>query len=118
MLSFSFEFLGAVFALVDYCLKKIDKEFSLSEKERLIMDYSDYHASFLVAVLIAHYGGRGNRSKWMAASAFILGIASIIFALIFYKYEIIKPVEKSEGENFSNNLLYTKSIWKSFVQGI
>ncbi|XP_040608697.1 solute carrier organic anion transporter family member 6A1-like isoform X1 [Mesocricetus auratus] len=87
---------GAVFALVDYCLKKIDKEFSLSEKERLIMDYSDYHASFLVAVLIAHYGGRGNRSKWMAASAFILGIASIIFALIFYKYEIIKPVEKSE----------------------
>ncbi|XP_040608700.1 solute carrier organic anion transporter family member 6A1-like isoform X4 [Mesocricetus auratus] len=88
---------GAVFALVDYCLKKIDKEFSLSEKERLIMDYSDYHASFLVAVLIAHYGGRGNRSKWMAASAFILGIASIIFALIFYKYEIIKPVEKSEA---------------------
>ncbi|ERE83434.1 solute carrier organic anion transporter family member 6A1-like protein [Cricetulus griseus] len=86
---------GIIFALVDLSSKKLDKEFSLSEKERFVMDYSDYHASLLVAILVAHYGGRGNRSKWVAASAFVLGIASIIFAFIFHKYEIIKS-EQSE----------------------
>ena len=76
------------------------KEFSLTEKEITIMDLTDYYASFLVAIVAAYYGGKGNRSKWLAASAFILGISSIVFAVPFYKYEIIKPLEESEGEIF------------------
>lgn len=89
------------------------KEFALTEVEKTIMDLTDYHASFLVAIVVAYFGGKGNRSKWLAASAITLGFSSLIFAVPFYKYEIIKPMEESEGEIFSNILLYTKSILKS-----
>ncbi|KAH0509342.1 Solute carrier organic anion transporter family member 6A1 [Microtus ochrogaster] len=90
---------GALFTLSDMSLKQMVKKFSLTEKEITIMDLTDYYASFLVAIVAAYYGGKGNRSKWLAASAFILGISSIVFAVPFYKYEIIKPLEESEGAN-------------------
>ncbi|XP_059134728.1 solute carrier organic anion transporter family member 6A1 [Peromyscus eremicus] len=87
---------GIAFAMVDLSFKHLEKKFSLSEEEKYIMDFSDYHASFLVAIIVAYYGSIGNRSKWLAGAAFILAIASTIFAAIFYKYEIIRPVEESE----------------------
>ncbi|XP_050009463.1 solute carrier organic anion transporter family member 6C1-like [Alexandromys fortis] len=87
---------GALISLSDMSFKQMVKEFSLTEKEITIMDFTDYYASFLVAIVAAYYGGKGNRSKWLAASAFILGISSIVFAVLFYKYEIIKPLEESE----------------------
>lgn len=93
-----FEFLGIAFAMVDLSFKHLEKKFSLSEEEKYIMDFSDYIASFLVAIIVAYYGGIGNRSKWLAGAALMLIIASIIFAAIFYKYEIIRPAEESEGD--------------------
>ncbi|XP_028734911.1 solute carrier organic anion transporter family member 6A1-like [Peromyscus leucopus] len=87
---------GIAFAMVDLSFKHLEKKFSLSEGEKYIMDFSDYIASFLVAIIVAYYGGIGNRSKWLAGAAFMLIIASIVFAVIFYKYEIIRPAEESE----------------------
>ncbi|KAL6085138.1 hypothetical protein STEG23_027566, partial [Scotinomys teguina] len=87
---------GIVFGLVDLCFKHLEKQLFLSETEKFVMDFSDYIASFLVAIPVGYYGGRGNRLKWIAAGAFILGIGSAIFAVLFYKYEIIKLLEESE----------------------
>ncbi|XP_057617250.1 solute carrier organic anion transporter family member 6C1-like [Chionomys nivalis] len=87
---------GALFSLSDMSLKQMVKKFSLTEKEITIMDLTYYYTSILVAIVATYYGGRGNRSKWLAAYAFILGISSIVFAVPFYKYEIIKPLEESE----------------------
>ncbi|XP_041911552.1 solute carrier organic anion transporter family member 6A1-like [Arvicola amphibius] len=87
---------GALFVLAGLSLQRMAEAFTLTELEINIMDLTDYFASFLVAIVVAFYGGRGNRSKWVAVSAFILGISSTVFALPFYKYEIIKPLEVSE----------------------
>ncbi|XP_036029582.1 solute carrier organic anion transporter family member 6A1-like [Onychomys torridus] len=87
---------GIAFAMVDLSFKHLEEKFSLSGYERLIMDFGDYYASFMVAIFVAYYGGKGNRSKWLAGAAFMLVIASIIFAAIFYKYEIVAPLEERE----------------------
>lgn len=78
----------------------MEEEFSLTDTEKYLMSYSDYYVSFMVAIFVAYYGGRGNRSRWMAASAFILGIASVVFAIPFYKYKIIRQFKEEEGEIF------------------
>ncbi|XP_005361454.1 solute carrier organic anion transporter family member 6A1-like [Microtus ochrogaster] len=87
---------GFIFAHVDQSYKILEEEFSLTDTEKYLMDYSDYYVSFMVAIFVAYYGGRGNRSRWMAASAFILGITSVVFAIPFYKYEIIRQFEDEE----------------------
>ncbi|OBS75803.1 hypothetical protein A6R68_17745, partial [Neotoma lepida] len=87
---------GIAFGLVHLSFKHLEKQFLLSEPEKFIMEFSDYYASFLVAIIVAYFGGRGYRSKCLAAAAFTLGIASTIYAVLFYKYEIIRPVEEYE----------------------
>ncbi|XP_051009639.1 solute carrier organic anion transporter family member 6C1-like [Acomys russatus] len=87
---------GIVAALVDLSLAEYEKEFSLSRREKFILDFSDYCASFLAAIFIGHYGGRGNRSIWVAVSSFTVVIASITFVYPFIHYVIIRPVEASQ----------------------
>ncbi|XP_051009638.1 solute carrier organic anion transporter family member 6C1-like [Acomys russatus] len=87
---------GIIFALVDLSLKKYEEEFSLSRRELFVLDFSDYFASFLAAIFIGHYGGRGNRPIWVAVSSFTVVIASITFVYPFIHYVIIRPVEASQ----------------------
>ncbi|XP_075807538.1 solute carrier organic anion transporter family member 6C1-like [Microtus pennsylvanicus] len=87
---------GFIFAHVDRSYKILEEEFSLTDTEKYLMNYSDYYVSFMVAIFVAYYGGRGNRSRWMAASAFILGITSVVFAIPFYKYKIIRQFGDEE----------------------
>ncbi|XP_057617249.1 solute carrier organic anion transporter family member 6C1-like [Chionomys nivalis] len=87
---------GFTFAYVDRSFKILEEVFALTDTERYLMNNSDYYASLMVAIFVAYYGSRGNRSRWMAASAFILGIASVVFAIPFYKYEIIRQSEDKE----------------------
>jgi organic anion transporter 6A len=76
------------------------------------MDFSDYIASFVVAIIIAHFGSKGNRTRWIAASCILMGLESMLFAFPFFTYEIIIPGRQSIGEIlFSNILSCTKSIF-------
>ncbi|GAB1285297.1 Slco6d1 protein [Apodemus speciosus] len=38
----------------------------------------------------AHFGGRGNRARWVAAATIVTGLAAIVFAVPYFYYEIIK----------------------------
>ncbi|XP_076770759.1 solute carrier organic anion transporter family member 6C1-like [Arvicanthis niloticus] len=87
---------GILYALSDLNLAKYETTFLLSKRETLTLDYSDYFLSFLVAIFVAHFGGRGNRSKWVAAASLILALESILFAFPFFKYEIIRTIEETE----------------------
>lgn len=91
-------FLGALFALIDMSLTIYKAQLSLSKMEIYIMDFTDYFASLIVAVFIAHFGSKGNRTKWVAASCILMGVGSMIFAFPFSKYEIIRSGRQKIGE--------------------
>ncbi|XP_028642869.1 LOW QUALITY PROTEIN: solute carrier organic anion transporter family member 6A1-like [Grammomys surdaster] len=100
---------GASFALVDMTLNIYRAHFFLSKMESYFMDYSDYLVSFIVAIFIAHFGSKGNRPKWVAASCILMGLGSIVFAFPFSKYEIIRSgrqmtelcIEENKKRNIS-----------------
>ncbi|XP_028642871.1 solute carrier organic anion transporter family member 6A1-like [Grammomys surdaster] len=89
---------GIMFALVDVSLKLFVSRFLPSDTEIFLLDFSDYFASFLVAMLVAVFGSRGNRAKWVAAACFVTGLSAIVFAVIYFNYEIIK-VSTVESED-------------------
>lgn len=75
------------------------------------MDFSGYIVSSLVAIFVAHFGGKGNRTKWIAAACILMAFGSILLGFPFSKYEIMKSGGQRVGEVFfSNVLLCTKSI--------
>ncbi|XP_055484359.1 solute carrier organic anion transporter family member 6C1-like [Psammomys obesus] len=77
---------GMVVALTDLSLPKYQTEFSLSlEKlEKFMLEFSDYFASFLVAIPVSYFGSRGNRAKWVAASCILLGSSFTVSYLNLY----------------------------------
>ncbi|EDL91881.1 rCG65885 [Rattus norvegicus] len=81
---------GMIFGLVDQSLKVYVSELSPSKLETLTMGSGDDLAAFLVSLVGAHFGGRGNRVRWMVAACFVTGLASMVFAIPFFNYEIIK----------------------------
>ncbi|XP_021054929.1 solute carrier organic anion transporter family member 6A1-like [Mus pahari] len=87
---------GIISGLTQVSNGNFEKDFYLSRAEKVILAISYDLASLLVAILVAHYGCRGNRSKWLAAAAFLVGLASIVFAVPYLKYEVVRPVEERE----------------------
>ncbi|XP_041911553.1 solute carrier organic anion transporter family member 6A1-like [Arvicola amphibius] len=87
---------GLVFGLVDLSTGYFEKEFYMSSPEKLALSFSYDLTSLLAAIFVAYYGSRYNRSKWVAAAAFLVGLGSILCALPFMKYEIISQTEESE----------------------
>lgn len=92
--------LGLVFGLVDLSTEYFEKEFYMSSLEKAALSFAYDLTSLLAAILGAHYGSRYNRSKWVAAAAFLVGLESISCAVPFMKYEIIPQIEESEGKIF------------------
>ncbi|XP_060223809.1 solute carrier organic anion transporter family member 6C1-like [Meriones unguiculatus] len=98
---------GMIVALTDLSLPKYQAEFSLSSLEKFMLEFSDYFASFLVAIPVSYFGSRGNRAKWVAVGSFLLGVAAIMFAVPYLKYEIIRPLDKTEDLCTDEHILET-----------
>ncbi|XP_021019098.1 solute carrier organic anion transporter family member 6A1-like [Mus caroli] len=105
---------GALFAVADMTLNIYQVQFSLSRTEWYLMDFSDYIASFIVAIIIAHFGSKGNRTRWVAASCILMGLESMLFAFPFFTYEIIIPgrqsIELCIEENEKRNIICGNSV--------
>ncbi|XP_052049340.1 solute carrier organic anion transporter family member 6C1-like [Apodemus sylvaticus] len=87
---------GIIYAFSDLSMAKYEAKFLLSQRETLMMDLSDYLSSFLVALFVSYFGRKGNKSKWVAAASILLGLESILFAVPFLKYEIMRAMEETE----------------------
>ncbi|XP_051009637.1 solute carrier organic anion transporter family member 6A1 [Acomys russatus] len=87
---------GIVLGLTDLSIINFEKDFYLSNTEKILLTTSYDLASLLVAILVAHFGHRGNRARWVAAAAFVVGLGSVSLAVPYLKYEIVRPVEESE----------------------
>ncbi|XP_051046624.1 solute carrier organic anion transporter family member 6A1 [Phodopus roborovskii] len=87
---------GLVFGLVGLSIGHFQKEFYLSRPEKVVLIFSYDVISLLVAILVAYYGSKWNRSKWVAAGAFLVGLGSIFCAIPYMKYEIVAPMEENE----------------------
>lgn len=92
--------LGLVFGLVDLSTEYFEKEFYMSSPEKFALSFSYDLTSLLSAILVAYYGSRYNRSKWVAAAAFLVGLGSVLCAVPFMKYEVIPQIDESEGKIF------------------
>ncbi|XP_021045007.1 solute carrier organic anion transporter family member 6A1-like, partial [Mus pahari] len=79
-----------IFALVELTLKVFESHLSPSRTEAFVMDSSDYITACLFSLIVAHFGGRGNRANWVAVGCFLTGISAIVFAIPFINFEIIK----------------------------
>ncbi|XP_021054761.1 solute carrier organic anion transporter family member 6A1-like [Mus pahari] len=105
---------GALYALVDMTLNIYQNQLSLSRKEWYFMDVSDYLVAFIVAIFIAHFGSKGSRTRWVAASCILMGIESMLFAFPFFAYEIIRPgrqsIELCIEENKKRNIICGNSV--------
>ncbi|KAM7339763.1 hypothetical protein ACRRTK_000378 [Alexandromys fortis] len=87
---------GLVFGLVDLSTEYFEKEFYMSSPEKFALSFSYDLTSLLSAILVAYYGSRYNRSKWVAAAAFLVGLGSVLCAVPFMKYEVIPQIDESE----------------------
>ncbi|XP_031224398.1 solute carrier organic anion transporter family member 6A1-like isoform X3 [Mastomys coucha] len=110
---------GMMLSLVDMSLKIFVSQFFPSNSEKLLMDTSDYFATFLLSMFVAYFGGRGNRAKWVAAASILTGLSAIVFALPFFNYEIAKLstareedlcVEGKKSKVCGENIIPHKSI--------
>ncbi|EDL91882.1 solute carrier organic anion transporter family, member 6c1 [Rattus norvegicus] len=99
---------GALFALADMILNLYHSLLTLSKRELYFMDFSGYIVSSLVAIFVAHFGGKGNRTKWIAAACILMAFGSILLGFPFSKYEIMKSggqrVELCVEENKRRNI--------------
>ncbi|XP_013207033.2 solute carrier organic anion transporter family member 6A1-like [Microtus ochrogaster] len=87
---------GFVFGLVDLSTEYFEKEFYMSSPEKFALSFAYDLTSLLSAILVAYYGSRYNRSKWVAAAAFLVGLGSVLCAVPFMKYEVIPQIKESE----------------------
>ncbi|XP_055484360.1 solute carrier organic anion transporter family member 6A1-like [Psammomys obesus] len=84
---------GMVFGLTDLSIGNFEKELYLSRPERYVLPLTYDISSLSVAILVAYCGSRGNRARWVAVSAFLVGLGSLLLAIPYMKYEIVKPME-------------------------
>ncbi|XP_052049336.1 solute carrier organic anion transporter family member 6C1-like [Apodemus sylvaticus] len=89
---------GMILALGDQNIKTYVSQLSLSRTEELILDSIDYFAAFLVSIFVAHFGGRGNRPRWVATATFVTWLSTIAFAVPYFNYELIKLSEVKEED--------------------
>ena len=75
------------------------------------MESSNFFAPFMVSISVAYFGGRGNRAKWVAVASIITWLSAIVFAMIYFNYEIIKIEAIQKGEFFSNILSLISNIY-------
>eukprot|EP00073_Rattus_norvegicus_P038514 XP_008765619.1 PREDICTED: solute carrier organic anion transporter family member 6A1-like [Rattus norvegicus] len=97
---------GALFALADMILNLYHSLLTLSKRELYFMDFSGYIVSSLVAIFVAHFGGKGNRTKWIAAACILMAFGSILLGFPFSKYEIMKSGGQRVGEIFFQMYYY------------
>ncbi|XP_040608705.1 solute carrier organic anion transporter family member 6A1 isoform X4 [Mesocricetus auratus] len=90
---------GFIFGLVGLSIGHFQKEFYLSIPENIILSFSYDFISLLVAILVAYYGSRWHRPKWVAAAAFLVGLGSMFCAVTYMKYQVVMPKEESEGSH-------------------
>ncbi|XP_040608704.1 solute carrier organic anion transporter family member 6A1 isoform X3 [Mesocricetus auratus] len=103
---------GFIFGLVGLSIGHFQKEFYLSIPENIILSFSYDFISLLVAILVAYYGSRWHRPKWVAAAAFLVGLGSMFCAVTYMKYQVVMPKEESEGYNF---LWEQVNCWAGFL---
>nr|XP_003404780.1 solute carrier organic anion transporter family member 6A1 [Loxodonta africana] len=71
---------GMIFGLVDLSIDHFQKVYHLKATEILAPSLTYDISSCLVAILIAYYGGRGNRPRWIAVSSILVGMGSLLFS--------------------------------------
>ncbi|XP_008844712.1 solute carrier organic anion transporter family member 6A1 [Nannospalax galili] len=87
---------GIMFGLVDLSTGHLEKNYYLSKTEKLALSFTYDISSFVVVIFVAHYGGRGSRTKWMAFSSFMIGLGAISYTVPYLTSEISKPHENDE----------------------
>ncbi|XP_008561451.1 PREDICTED: solute carrier organic anion transporter family member 6A1-like, partial [Galeopterus variegatus] len=85
-----------VFGLVDVIIANFQKGYYLKIIEESVLQFSYDISSGLIAIFVAHCGGRAKRTTWMAVSSFLIGVGSLFFAFPFFNnrnYEFKVEIE-------------------------
>ncbi|XP_062943663.1 uncharacterized protein LOC134370492 [Cynocephalus volans] len=92
----SFYISGMVFGLVDVIIANFHKGYYLKIIEESVLQSSYDISSGLIAIFVAHCGGRAKRTTGMAVSSFLIGVGSLFFAFPFFNnrnYEFKVEIE-------------------------
>uniref|UniRef100_A0A2K5JI64 Kazal-like domain-containing protein n=1 Tax=Colobus angolensis palliatus TaxID=336983 RepID=A0A2K5JI64_COLAP len=87
---------GVVLGLTDVSIGNIQREYSLKTFEKLALELSYDISSGLVVIFIAFYGDR-KKVIWFVASAFFIGLGSLLCAVPFINEENNKSKVGIEG---------------------
>uniref|UniRef100_A0A8C9H9I4 Solute carrier organic anion transporter family member 6A1 n=1 Tax=Piliocolobus tephrosceles TaxID=591936 RepID=A0A8C9H9I4_9PRIM len=87
---------GVVLGLTDVSIGNIQREYSLKTFEKLALELSYDISSGLAVIFIAFYGDR-KKVIWFVASAFFIGLGSLLCAVLFINEENNKSKVGIEG---------------------
>ncbi|XP_047586394.1 solute carrier organic anion transporter family member 6A1 isoform X1 [Lutra lutra] len=75
---------GIAFGLKELSIDTFEEGNHLKDVEDLLLPLTYDISSFLVAVFIAYYGGKGNIPRWVTFASFLVGFGSLLFAYPYF----------------------------------
>lgn len=101
MISFFFFFLGMVVnGLINISISTIEKRYELNSSLTGLISASYDIAFCLLSLFVSFCGERGHKPRWLAFSAFMLGLGSLIFSLPHFSSGKYQYGPKLEGKPF------------------
>lgn len=82
IISFFFFFVGIVVnGLINISISTIEKRYELNSSLTGLISASYDIAFCVLSLFVSFFGERGHKPQWLAFSAFMLGLGSLIFSL-------------------------------------
>lgn len=97
--NFFFFFVGIVVnGLINVSISTIEKRYELNSSLTGLISASYDIAFCILSLFVSFFGERGHKPRWLALSAFMLGLGSLIFSLPHFSSGKYRYGAKVEGK--------------------
>ncbi|XP_037980758.1 solute carrier organic anion transporter family member 4C1 isoform X2 [Motacilla alba alba] len=91
--------------LINISISTIEKRYELNSSLTGLISASYDIAFCLLSLFVSYFGERGHKPRWLAFSAFMLGLGSLVFSLPHFSSGKYQYGSKIEGVGYAMSLL-------------